>query len=165
MGCESWGNPTRPGASGRAQDLGPLSCNIGVAACALFALMFFAQSRSSAVKPRRRYIAHRVSHLKEEQRKPQPAAPGPELRAGDMTSQQVAAQHTTPTTKGRAGHAGREGVRTMQSIVHPASRSLIIPIHMTGMGSRRQVSIVGCLHRICLTVRTHRRQSAVTLAL
>jgi hypothetical protein len=65
MGWESWGNPTRPGASGRAQDLGPLSCNIGVAGSALFALMFFAQSRPA------RYCIARTgsSSPKEEQRK------------------------------------------------------------------------------------------------
>lgn len=62
MRWESWGNPRRPGASGRAQDLGPLSCNIGVAGSALDALMLFAQSRSTAQRwpPGNCYIAHRA---------------------------------------------------------------------------------------------------------
>lgn len=87
---------------------------------------------------------------------------GPELGAGDIDSQQEVAaqdamQNRTAHYQGRAGHARREGVRTMQSIVHPASGSLIIPIHMTGMGmgSRRQVSIVGrliCSSAVCVSL-------------
>lgn len=73
--------------------------------------------------------------IKEEQRKhcaPRSLGPGDMLQpTGSRT--QHAMENRTAHYQGRAGHAGREGVRTMQSIAHPASWSLITPIHMTGM--------------------------------